>query len=84
MIGDDWLSTVGVNIPWGALLVDVQGKVNDDFQVFLEQFLHLRPDSPRPLVAGLFADPRGVSDVPIPTLPSLRLRRKNCALKILS
>ncbi|KAK7102954.1 hypothetical protein V1264_021104 [Littorina saxatilis] len=38
MIGDDWLSTVGINIPWGALLVDVQGKVNDDFQVFLEQF----------------------------------------------
>ena len=38
MIGDDWLSTVGVNIPWGALLIDVQGKVNDDFQVFLEQF----------------------------------------------
>lgn len=38
IIGDDWLSTVGINVPWGALLVDVQGKVNDDFQVFLEQF----------------------------------------------
>ncbi|KAL8580042.1 hypothetical protein ACOMHN_065926 [Nucella lapillus] len=38
MMGDDWLSTVGINIPWGALLLDVQGKFNDDFQVFLEQF----------------------------------------------
>ncbi|XP_076448223.1 metabotropic glutamate receptor 2-like [Babylonia areolata] len=38
MIGDDWLSTVGINIPLGALLLDVQGKINDDFQVFLEQF----------------------------------------------
>jgi hypothetical protein len=32
-VGDDWLSTVGINIPWGALLVDAQGKINDDFQV---------------------------------------------------
>lgn len=49
LVGDDWHSTVGVNFPWGALLIDVLGKVNDDFHVFLENFSTTTTTATQPL-----------------------------------